>query len=308
MTIDLPGLTERELKALMNVCIQSAFSDGALSELERNEIRRIAEKNGSPDLTAAYQIALGGTTPLSQMAGELSTAEAKRMAYEMAVCICNVDGAINTAEQTFLNNLRRALNLDSQSTGAFQQSATAIGEVPPMLTDFTKGKSHLDELIRDRAILTGALELMPHTLATMAIVPVQLRMVYQIGKELGYELDLAHTKEFLATVGVGLTSQAVEGYLGKIVGQITRGFAGRVLGGLASQAVESAVAFATTYAIGQVAKSYYESGRTLSTAQLRDLFATLLTQGRSMQSQFSSQISQRAGSLKVSDFIPLVRS
>src|SRR6266566_5256826 len=46
-----------------------------------------------------------------------------------------------------------------------------------------------DRMILNTAILNGALEIMPHTLATMAIIPVQMRMVYQIGKRRGYELD-----------------------------------------------------------------------------------------------------------------------
>ena len=44
----------------------------------------------------------------------------------------------------------------------------------------------LDRMILNTAILNGALEIMPHTLATMAIIPVQMRMVYQIGKRQGY--------------------------------------------------------------------------------------------------------------------------
>ena len=91
-------------------------------------------------------------------------------------------------------------------------------------------------MILNTSILNGALEIMPHTLATMAIVPLQMRMVYQIGKCYGYELDRGHVKDFLATVGIGLTSQVFEGFTRRLVGGLARGLAGGLLGGLAGQA------------------------------------------------------------------------
>lgn len=307
MTTTFSALTEKEQKALLSICIQAAFADGTVNDLERGEIKRVAESNGSPNLALTYQTALAGNASLSRLTSDLSSPNSKALAHEMAVCICNVDNALNEAEERFLSNLRQALALDSRTAADFQQSAAALREAPPVIAKFQNGATELDQMIRDRAILTGALELMPQTLATMAIVPIQMRMVYQIGKHYGYDLDLSHTKEFLATIGIGLTSQVVEGYVSKLVGQFTRRFAGRIVGALASQATESALGFATTYAVGQAAKSYYESGRTLGPSQLRDVFSSMLNQGRSMQTQLTNQISQRAGTLKVGDFLPLIR-
>ena len=50
-------------------------------------------------------------------------------------------------------------------------------------------EAELDQMIMNAAIMNGALEIMPHTLATMAIVPLQMRLVYRIGHAYGYELD-----------------------------------------------------------------------------------------------------------------------
>jgi uncharacterized protein (DUF697 family) len=148
---------------------------------------------------------------------------------------------------------------------------------------------------------------MPHTLATMAIVPLQMRMVYQIGKRYGFSLDSGHVKDFLATVGVGLTSQVFEGFTRRLVGGLARGIAGRLLGGLAGQAAGSAFAFATTYALGQVAKQYYAGGRSLSTDQLRNVFSSMVDQARSLQGRYASDISRKAQQVNVSQLMPLVR-
>jgi len=310
MTTQSSVLNDREQKAVVSVCVLAAFADGAVSEQERGEIKRIVDNFSSEtfDLTLAYQQALAGRISLPDLARDLQSPNSKALAYEMAICICNCDQPLSEPEQKFLTGLRGALGLEAGAAADLQKTAAALRDEPPVIARFSKDSTELDQMIRDRAILTGALELMPHTLATMAIVPIQLRMVYQIGRHYGCPLDLAHTKEFLATLGVGITSHMVDGYLSKIVGSVTRRFAGRFVGALAAQATESAISFATTYAIGQVAKKYYESGRRLSTDQLRDVFATMLNQGRSMQSQYASQISQRAGSMRVTDFLPLLRT
>ena len=50
-----------------------------------------------------------------------------------------------------------------------------------------------------------AIELLPENLSTLAIIPLQMRLVYQIGQSYGYELDRGHIKDLLAALGVGLT-------------------------------------------------------------------------------------------------------
>jgi uncharacterized protein (DUF697 family) len=87
----------------------------------------------------------------------------------------------------------------------------------------------------------------------------------------------------------------------------TRRVAGGLLGGLAGEAAGSAVAFATTYALGHVAQRYYSSGRTLTAAQLQDVFTGLLSNARSMQGQYSGQILQQSRQVNVPDLLRLVR-
>jgi uncharacterized protein (DUF697 family) len=240
----------------------------------------------------------------------LETPSAKALAYEMAVCVCHADGVLKEPEERFLADLRQALHLDSAAMDLHHQAARDMveqplaGSPPPMLD--ASRKAELDRLILDAAILNGALEIMPHTLATMAIIPVQMRMVCRIGKSYGCELDRGHIKDFLATVGIGLSSQVFEGFAARLVGGLARGLAGGLLGGLAGQAAGSAFAFATTYALGQVARRYYASGRTLSTEQLKEAFSSLLEEARSIQGRHSEEIVQKSRHVNASELLPLV--
>ena len=308
------SLTEQENQGMLRICVLAAFADGAQDQNEREKIQKIISSSADQhlDSAAAYQDILSGKLRLPQIAAQLQSPSAKALAYEMAVCVCNADGVVKDSEKQFLTQLRQELKLDAATVEGHEQAAQSLVTQPvskplPPVID-TGREANIDQMVLNTAILTGALELMPHTLATMAIVPVQVRMVYKIGKQYGYELDSGHIKDFLATVGAGLTSQVFEGFAERLVGRLTRTVAGRLLGGLASQATGSAVSFATTYAVGQVAHRYYSSGRTLSTAQLQEVFSSMLGQGRSMQGQYVNDIARRAQNLNVSDLMPLIRN
>ena len=319
------NLPEQEQQAIPSICVLAAMADGSQSDLERDEIKRLINQFSDEglDLREAYQETLAGRTSMPKLVSQIQSSEGKQLAYEMAVCICNVDEALSKSEQQFLSNLHRALGLDVSSTQSMQDNAAALGAAslgatalaqPPILananTSFMRKpesteSSEIDDIITNRAILAGALEVMPQNLSTMAIIPLQMQLVYQIGKRHGFDLDLTHAREFLATIGVGMTSQVVESYLTRLVRGATKRFGGKMIGALAGQATESAIAFATTYAIGQAAKSYYASGRTLSMDQLREIFTRMLDQGRNLRTQYSGEIAQRSSQLNVSDLLAL---
>jgi uncharacterized protein (DUF697 family)/tellurite resistance protein len=315
MPTQAPTLTEQEIHAIVCVCILAAFADGAQAEVERGQIERIVNgfTHEKLDLASAYQDVLAGKLNLAQVSAQLQTASARALAYEMAVCVCNADGVLQEPEKQFLLELSKALQLPPPSASQHAATAEALA-APPIIAPLATApqdssrESDVDHQILNTAILTGALEMMPHTLATMAIVPIQIRMVYQIGKRYGFELDRGHIKDFLATVGVGLTSQVFEGFTRRLVGGLARGVAGRFLGGLAAEATGSAFAFASTYALGQVAKKYYSGGRTLSTDQLKQVFTSMLSEARSVQSRYTGDITRKAQQVNVSELLPLVRS
>ncbi|HYG34014.1 MAG TPA: TerB family tellurite resistance protein [Clostridia bacterium] len=313
MEIQTQTLSEQEQKAIICICVLAAFADGAQHEVERAQIDHIVKgfSEGNLDLVSAYQDVLGGKLTLPQVADQLQGSSAKALAYEMAACVCNSDGALNELEKKFLADLRQRLQLDIPSTEAYLQTTQAIVDQPlaapvPPAIDASR-EADLDRMILNASILNGALEIMPQTLATMAVVPLQMRLVYQIGKRYGYELDRRHIGDFLATVGIGLSSQVFEGFARKLVSGFARGMAGKFLGGLAGQATGSAFAFATTYALGQLAKRYYSGGRTLSTEQLKESFSSLLDNARSLQNRYSGEIVQKSRQINISQLLPLIK-
>ena len=165
----------------------------------------------------------------------------------------------------------------------------------------------LDKSILNYAILNGALEILPQSLASMAILPLQLKMVYAVGKAYGFELDRGHIKDFAAALGVGLTGQFVEQIGRKLLGGLFKVAGGDFFGGVGSAATGAAFSFATTYALGQAAKLYYAGGRSMDMEQLRQMFASLLEQGKTMQSSYAEAIREKSRTVDVDQIAALVR-
>lgn len=110
-----------------------------------------------------------------------------------------------------------------------------------------------------------------------------------------------------AAAGVGLTSQYLEQFGRKLLGGLLGKVAGKTVGKLGGAATGMAFSFATTYALGQVARRYYAGGRTMSSEVLRDSFQNLLEPAKQMQAQYLPQIRQQAATLDVGQIMDMVR-
>ncbi|MFV5214060.1 DUF533 domain-containing protein [Azonexus caeni] len=301
--------------AILTISLFAAFADGSNDDREREHIRRFAESMGdtAPELPRLYQDVLFKRVTLDGAVQALGELGQRQFAYEMAVCVCDADGVQTAAEQAFLGNLKTRLGLDGNAeANAFAAQAdtlAAAAAVPPPASTpaATVNDAELDKTILNYSILNGALELLPQSWASVAIIPLQVKMVYRIGKAYGVELDQGHIKEFLATVGVGLTSQYLEQFGRKLLGGLLGKMAGKTAGRIGRAATGMAFSFASTYALGQVAKRYYAGGRQMSTQLLQESFQGLLGPAKQLQSQYLPQIEQRAQTLDAGQVMNLVR-
>jgi uncharacterized protein (DUF697 family)/uncharacterized tellurite resistance protein B-like protein len=308
-------MTLEEQRSILALCLHAAFADGVKDDREREEVKRIAESlsEGTPglDMARLYQDVLLKRLPLDTAAGTLSDIGQRQFAYEMAVCVCEADGRMSPAERAFLEELKRSLNLDAAQSSAIEQTIDPIVSAADLpvkpLKQVGPLDAELDKTILNSALLNGALELLPQSWASMAIIPLQIRMVYGIGKAHGVELDQGHIKEFIAAAGVGLTSQYLEQFGRKLLGGLLGKAAGKTFGKIGRAATGMAFSFATTYALGQVAKRYYAGGRTMSTALLQETFQSLLTPAKQLQQQYLPQMEQKAQSLDMGQVMSLVR-
>jgi len=301
-------------KAILAIALHAAFADGAKDNREREEVRRIAESLASTsptvDLRAIYQDVLLKRFGLDQAVAALSDDALRHYAYEMALCVCEADGQTTASERTFLDGLKVSLGLGDVKAREIERevdpfvvtASTASGSA------FGSDKAELDQSILNYSLLNGALELLPQSWASMAIIPLQIKMIYGIGKAYGVALDQGHIKEFIAAAGVGLTSQYLEQFGRKLLGGLLGKIAGKTAGKIGRTATGMAFSFATTYALGQLAKHYYAGGRQMNGDLLRETYQSLIGPARELQTRYLPQIEEKAATLDASQVMAMIRA
>jgi len=337
-------MNTEEVRAILTICLLASYADGDKHDREREQIRQVAQglaEDQRINLPGLYQEVLMRRVQLADVLPKLSSAEARQLAYEMAVCVCEADGLTSEPEQAFLARLREELcqaptafdaQADTLAAAPLRAAATtmpgipAIGDAqhpdaadaPADTSDAPAGTAaqrrpgalsaeDMDRKILDASILNGAIELLPENLSTLAIIPLQMRLVYQIGQSHGYELDRGHIKDLLATLGVGLTSQYLEQAGRKLLGGLLGKVGGGLLGGLGRQAVSSGMSFASTYALGHVAHQYYAGGRALNTQMLRDAYQHVMADGRQLQARYLPRMQEMSHGLNTARILQMVR-
>ena len=165
------------------------------------------------------------------------------------------------------------------------------------------GRGPVDEFILQQAILTGAIEVLPDRLANIAVLPLQLRMVYQIGQRHGQKLDINQVKDLAATLGLGAAAQGLESVVMGLIGGLAGGLLGGLVGGATRIATGAIITFSATYALGHVAEQYYAQGRSLSKADLQALFARFQDEAKTIYPRVKEQIHGQASTLNLQSLL-----
>lgn len=311
-------MTPEEQRALLAVALLAAFADGSKSDAEREEVKRIVRNLSGQatglDVSALMQDVLLKRIGVAEAVAALKAPEHRQLAYEWAVCVCDADGLQSPAERHFLAGLKSALggSVDTafvdQADGLARETDAPVAVVAAAAPAAAIDRAALDQRIFNRAVLCGALELLPQSWASMAIIPLQVKLVHGIAQAHGItSIDAGMVKEFIATAGVGLTGQYLEQFGRKLVG----GLLGKVMGGLGrgvgSAGAGVAMSFATTYALGQLAVRYYGSGRQMSTALLKQTYQDLLASAKQIEPQALPQIQHQARTLDAGKVLQMVR-
>ena len=296
---------------IIQIALMAAMADGQISADEQRELTTVATRLGVPVATTAIDQPAAARQGIGILAASLSDADARRTAYEVALAVCSVDGPPNPPEHSFLSALHGALGLGAAATHEFENQLRELSAAPlgGTLTGATPtSDATLDERILQQAMLTGALELLPDRLANLAILPLQLRLVYEVGQRYGQQLDANQIKDLAGTFGLGAAAQMVEGLVRKVLGSAASNILGGLLGGATGIAAGAAVTFAATYALGHAAKQYYAQGRKLSADDLRALFSRFQDEAQSLLPQVQGQIESLARKVKLPEVLSQIRS
>jgi uncharacterized membrane protein YebE (DUF533 family) len=301
-------IEQQEGESIVAVALMAALADGHATEQEKTELQRAMSTAGTVDLDTLTARIITGQLQLADLAARLRSDTARREAYEVAVLVCHSDGPANAAERSFLAALRGALGISEASVSTIERDAAALSAAAtPVASGTPTSPAGIDEMILQQAIITGAVEILPDRLANLAIIPLQLRMVYQIGQAHGQQMDANQVRDLAGALGIGAAAQVMEGAVRKLLGGAASSILGGLLGGTAGLAAGAAVTFASTYALGHVAKQYYAQGRRLSTADLKALFARFQEEAKTLYPKVQSQVQAQSRSLNIQQLLSGLR-
>jgi uncharacterized protein (DUF697 family)/tellurite resistance protein len=284
-----------ERQALIAIAVLAARADEHQLEAERVEVEAIARG------LAAQVPGTVERARLAEVARPLRTPERRRQAWDGALAVCRADGALSAPEHEFLDALARELGIERVRER--EALADALVEAPLS----AGGDETPEALIARTALWCGALELLPQGLASLAIVPLQMRMVYRLGLRHGQELDRVHLRVLMAAAGVGMTGQVLEGFARRLVGDVLGRVGGGFLRGLGGSATSAAFSYATTLALGRTAERYYAGGRKLTGDDLRAVFTDLFADARGEARRREGEVRDFARNLDPSRLLELVR-
>jgi uncharacterized protein (DUF697 family) len=113
------------------------------------------------------------------------------------------------------------------------------------------------------SVAAAAVTIQPVPLVDVALLaPIHIGMVQAIGRIHGHSLDLKSAVEMIASFGASIVVRGVAFSALKIL---------PVFGWAAA----ASVAYATTYAIGEVSHCYFKSGRGMSASELRSAYRSV---------------------------------
>jgi uncharacterized protein (DUF697 family)/tellurite resistance protein len=281
-------VTPLDTQPLRQYCYEMAVgvvnADGAAVAAEQEFLARLA---------VALQLPPAESRASAQVASDVATAAAPTAAGP------SIHGATTAA-------VGGAQSSNAPAAGGPSPGASTVA-TGTVLGKANVSDAELDKTILNAAITNAALELLPESIATMAIIPLQLRLVYRIGKAYGFEMDASHAREFIATLGLGLTSQYVEQVGRRVLGGLLGTLGGGLGRAVGHQAASSGLTFATTYAIGRIAQRYYAGGRTIDAATLKATFAQLVDEAKGLVPRYQPQIEQAARTINPRNLVSLVR-
>lgn len=313
-------MIEQDREPIVTIALLAAFANSRISSEEQGALRAAASRLGVADFDGL--VGRAGAHDLGSVVARLSDTDARAAAYDVAAAACHADGPASPGEAAFLGRLAVALGLTGDVTADVDSQAATLGAAvaapagpnlpvpasPAPATSVSAGLRDHGAFIQQQAVYTAALELLPERLSTLAVLPLQGRMVYRIAQSYGHTLDSRQVAELAGVVGLGAAGQVVERTVSRLLGGLAKGLLGGMVGGATGLASAAAVTFASTYALGHAANQYYAQGRQLSSDDLRGLFKRFQGDAQQLFPKLQSQVQQQSRTLNLQQVIADVKA
>ena len=202
------------------------------------------------------------------LAKQISDHDARDCTYASVFAMAHCDRHLDEREKVLLATLRGAWGIRAEEEDGLKQAlerglggtaAPQSGSVR-QISDAKARAAEFQRMLARYCLLTGVTGAIPIPLVPdLLVVPIQVKLVHDVAALFGQGADRDAVRLMFETLGVGTGARLGISALAKLV----PGW-GSVVGATSS--------FATTYALGKVAYSFFESGGKRSVEDLREMF------------------------------------
>jgi uncharacterized protein (DUF697 family) len=260
-------IPEKEALAGLKLLVVIAKADGSLTSEERTVLAEAVEgaKLGG-DVTP--QSLLDGNYNVDVLTGDVNSQEGRDVAFSACFAMAYASRECLPEEQTILDRVAKAWAVPKEKQGL-------LGRILKETRDtawFTRVEPTADPQRRDAeiradivkySVISAVLGLNPIPVVSIAtdvaVVGLQAKMFSDIGRHWGRETSKDTARQVIAGVGVGTGVRlAANGFMKFLPG--------------AGSVFAASTNFASTWALGQVANQYWESGGKADLQMLREVF------------------------------------
>lgn len=289
------GISENEAVASLKILAAMARADGSVHNDER---KSLAAALDSLELEKPVKVEelLADTARVDVAAelGKLSSAEAREQIYRSAFFMAHADGTCTKEEQAILDLIAEEAGVSPEQRASLARifapprSSLVPSKVEPIVDPGLRGVK-VTEQISKYAILSAILGAFPvpgfAIVTDLAVIALQLKMIRDIGRLWGHEVDRNAAKSILYGVGLGTGARLAVNNLAKL------------LPGWGS-AIGATTSFASTFALGRVIEKFFNADASVDIASLKEDFAAAQKEGKAQYKERMAEIAAKEAEAK----------
>jgi len=284
---DLGAVTVSEGEALasLKLLVAVAKADGNFSPAERATLED-ALSNAKLPAAVTVQSLLDGAYDPDALVREIKSPKARDAAFGACLTMAHAQRVPSQQAQAILERIEKAWSVPQDKRSllgrVLHEARDTVWFTHPVATaDPQRRTAEINEDVLKYSILSGTLGLNPIPVASivtdLAVVSLQAKMFSDVGRHWGHESTRETARQVLAGVGAGTAARIAVNGLVKFVPGFGSVFA-------------ASTNFASTWALGQVAKQYWESGGKADVQMLGEIFTKGKAEGRKTYEQYKADV------------------
>ena len=279
------SLTEEQSLASVRLLVAVAQADETLHDAERQALAAALQSlpmpTGATLDPATLHDLFREPQDVQALLRQLRDADAKENVYQSMYAMAWADGDCSPVEQGLLNLAREGLGIAEARQGVLERLYSEAKDtvLPSHIVaepDPVRRGEELERVTLKYSVMSAVLGAFPvpglAILTDVGVIGVQLKLVRDVGQYHGHTVDLSAAKSMLGALGVGTGARIAVNNLAKLV----PGW-GSIVG--------ASTSFATTWALGKVADTWFLDGARRDVADLKGDFAQAEMDGKAAYAQ-----------------------